>query len=74
VKPPETPVSPGREQEALNEHIDRVTHHVTLERVRRLAQDLIREEQEKQRLLRVILITLALGALLAVALIFFYSL
>ena len=65
MKPPETPVSSGHEQKALDAHINKVTNQAVLKRVRRFTQELEQEERAKQKLVRVILI----GALFVVVLV-----
>lgn len=63
MKFPETPVSPGRENEALGEHIDKLANQATLKQAQRLARELENEERKKQRLLKLALISFSVVGL-----------
>jgi len=58
MKLPETPVEPGREAEALHEHILKVRNRAVLDQMQRLVGEIERDELAKRKLVKFIVIML----------------
>jgi len=64
MKLPETPIIQDHEQEALREHIQKMTLWATYQRARKLLTEIEQDERAKQRLLKIFSV---IGFLLASA-------